>query len=245
MTAATQSTVPTRKQPSRKKRHTTFFGVVGEILITLGVLLLLFVAWQLWWTDVLGERAYDTERATLAQEWDSGKQVPEHLKTVNPKYGKAFGLLYIPALKNAAWAVPLIEGTSRAELQRGIGHHVDTTEPGQLGNFALAGHRNTYAAPLGDIDQLEPGNKIIVETKFGWYTYALDKSVIINPWESWILDPVPGEPPGTKPTEALITIYSCHPKYSTAQRYVWFGHLVSETPKSDGPPPAVESAGGI
>lgn len=244
MTAFPETSAPTQKQSPPKKRHLTFFGVLGELFITVGVLLLLFVGWQLWWTDILGERAYDEERDSLAQEWGADNGPHEPLKPVKPKYGEAFGLAYIPAIRDGVWKVPIIEGTSPEELQRGIGHHTNGAVPGEIGNLTLAGHRTTYGAPLGDIDKLKSGDRVFVETKFGWYIYELDEKEIIKPWDGWILDPVPGAPSRVKPTEALLTIYSCNPKYSAAERFVWFGHLVSERPKSEGKPAALRKARG-
>lgn len=229
--------------PPRVSGGRRAMGVAGEILITAGIVLLLFVGWQLWWTDVLAGRAHAESRAELQQEWALGStdsNVPTDIKTT---YGKPFGLMYIPALRDRAWGVPIIEGTEHYLLSDGVGHHPETALPGQVGNFAVAGHRTTYGAPFADIDTLKPGDQVIVETKKGWFIYELDRDKIIDYWEGWVLDPVPGKPRSTEPTEKLITIYACHPKYSAAQRYVWWGHLVDEYPKSEGTPPAVEKYG--
>lgn len=243
MTASAETTARPKRQPERSERHLSILGVIGELLVTGGLLLLLFVAWQLWWTDVLGRQAYETERNILAQDWESADKAILPMRPVKPTYGESFGLLYIPALDNDAWKVPIVEGTTREELQRGIGHHTNGAVPGEIGNLTLAGHRNTYGAPLGNIDQLKSGDEVVVETKFGWYTYQLDRSEIIKPWDGWVLDPVPGEKSSAVPSEALITIYSCHPKYSTAERFVWFGRLVSKAPKSEGKPSAIKTRG--
>jgi sortase A len=235
--------MPASSSPSRDSGVRRAVGVAGEVLITAGLVVLLFVAWQLWWTDVIAGRAQAEARAGLQQQWTIGEtdtSVPTEIETT---YGKPFGLMYVPALRDRAWGVPIIQGTEHYLLSDGVGHHVDTALPGQLGNFAVAGHRTTYGAPFADIEQLKPGDQVIVETKKGWFIYELDDHKIINWWEGWVLDPVPGKPRNTVPKEALITIYACHPKYSAAQRYVWFGHLVDEYPKSAGTPPAVEQYG--
>ena len=241
MTQTPQATRSLPPVPPRSKSRSAVH-LVGELLITIGVLLLLFVAWQLWWTDVLAHKAYDEGRAELRQEWgvtDAGGTP----NAVKPKYGKSFGLIYIPALRDRAWGVPVLEGTEREVLMKGFGHHPETAVPGEKGNFAIAGHRTTYGAPLNNIDTLEKGDEVIVETKSGWYVYELEAQEIINPWDGWILDPVPGLPSNTEPRDAKITIYSCHPKYTANQRYVWFGSLVEEMPKSAGTPPAIEKWG--
>ncbi len=230
-----------RPQLTRSRR---VIGVVGEVLITLGVLVLLFVVWQLWWTDVLAGRAQAEARGDLQREWTIGSADQQLPPGVAPAYGKAFGLMYVPGLRDRAWGVPIIEGTEHDLLSDGVGHHVGTALPGEPGNFAVAGHRTTYGAPFADIDTLAPGDQVIVETAKGWYVYELRRDRIINYWEGWVLDPVPGEPRDTGPTRELITIYACHPKFSMAQRYVWFGRLVDEYRKSAGTPPAIDRYGG-
>lgn len=230
-------------RPRRSGRQFTFLGVTGEVLVTLGVLILLFVGWQLWWTDVIAGRAYADTRANLEQQWQLGDGRGALPRPVTPEPGKAFGLIYIPAMGDRSWGVPIIQGTSLDLLQEGVGHHPESAMPGQVGNMVIAGHRTTYGAPFGDIETLKPGDQVIVETRNGWYIYQLDRNTIIEGTDRWILDAAPGEPKGTAPTERLITIYSCHPKYSAAQRFVWFGHLVDEYPRSAGTPAAIQQHG--
>lgn len=210
---------------------------VGEVLITAGVILLLFVGWQLWWTDVLAGRAQAQTRDQLEQQWSSESSDPGSVDTdIKTEYGQPFALLYVPKLGERAWKVPIIQGTEHSLLANGVGHHVKSALPGQLGNFAIAGHRTTYGAPFADIDVLRPGDEVFVETRKGWFVYELERDKIISPDDGWVLDPVPGRPVGTAPSEALLTMYACHPKYSSAERYVWFGTLVEEIPRSAGKP---------
>lgn len=234
---------PAREARSPRRRSWSVVGVLGEILITIGVLILLFVAWQLWWTDVLANRAYAETRGQLTQEWGVDETAGREPPPVTATYGKPFGLMYIPALRDRVWGVPIVQGTDLELLQNGLGHHVSSALPGEVGNFAVAGHRTTYAAPFADIENLRQGDEVIVETKHGWYIYELDRSEVIEAAEGWVLDPVPGKPEDTKPTEKLITIYACHPKFSAAQRYVWFGRQVDEYSKAYGTPPAIEAYG--
>ena len=220
-----------RSSPTRR-----IFSIVGEILVTAGLVLLLFVGWQLYWTDVLAARAQADTRDELLLEWNLAP-VGDEIKTdINTTVGQPFGLLYVPALGDRAWDIPIVEGTEHSLLSQGVGHHKDTALPGQVGNFAIAGHRTTYGAPFVEIAELQPGDPVIVETKHGWFVYELNNDKIISPNDGWVLDPVPGKPDAT-PKKKLLTMYACHPMYSAAQRYVWFGELVGEYPRSDGPPP--------
>lgn len=218
-------------------------GVTGELLITFGLVVLLFVTWQLWWTDVLARQAYDEIGAELQQQWGLDRRTGREPTPVKAEYGQAFGLLYVPALRDRAWAVPIIQGADHWLLTDGVGHHMRSAMPGEVGNVAIAGHRTTYGAPFADIDRQHPGDQVLNQTKGGWYVYALDRSVIIDAGDGWVLDPVPGEPRTTTPTRELITIYACHPKFSAAQRFVWFGHLVDKYARGFATPPAIEQYG--
>lgn len=237
---STQPIADAVESPARRARVA---GGLGEVLITFGVVVALFAVWQVWWTDVLARRAFEDTRAELAQEWGIDDTVGRTPPTPRTEYGRAFGLLYVPALHDAAWGVPIIEGTRYDLLTGGVGHHVSTALPGQPGNMAVAGHRTSYGAPFAEIDTLRRGDQVIVETRNGWFIYELDRSVIVNADEGWILDPVPGEPVDTTSTRPTITIYGCHPRYSAAQRFVWFGHQVDAYAKSFATPPAIQRFG--
>lgn len=230
-------------------------GYAGELLLTLGVVLVLFVVYQLWWTNVAAARAAATASAHIRQQWSAATPTatPSPSTTVapeapgvpdpeveQPEVGATIGLMYIPRLRSHVWGMPLVQGVAAAELAQGIGHYPGTAMPGEIGNFATAGHRATNGEPLRDIDQLRAGDVVIVETEHGWYTYQLDEYQIVNPEDVWVIDPVPGQPPGTTPTEALITLTTCHPRWGSTERFIRWGHLVSTTPRSDGPPAALQ-----
>lgn len=197
-------------------------GVVGELLMTLGALVLLFVVWQVWWTDVTSDRAQAQTVSSLTRDFaaaptEGGAPAPSLLE------GDAFAVVRIPRF-GADYARPLVEGTSAAELARGLGHYIGTAGPGEVGNFAIAGHRTTYGKPLTDIDRLRVGDEVIVETVAGESVYAVTGHEIVRPWESDVIAPVPGDP-GAKPTKAMLTFTSCHPKFSAKQRWVVHAEL--------------------
>ncbi len=208
-------------------------GVVGDLCITLGALLLLFVAWQLWWTDVTANRVQEGTVQSLTR--DFAQQTPATTERPSPvAFGKAFAIVRIPRL-GSDYARPVLEGTGRDVLQQGIGHYQGTVLPGAIGNFAVAGHRTTYGRPFHDIDKLRPGDTIVVETKNAYSVYTVKRHVIVNPTDVAVIAPVP-EHPGARPTAAWMTMTACHPKYSAAQRYVVFAELEHTYPHEQGLP---------
>lgn len=197
-------------------------GVLGELLLTLGGLVLLFVVWQLFWTDVVSDRAHARTVTSLEQDFTDASRDPD--EAAAPRIGgDAFAVVRIPRF-GSDYARPLVEGTSAAELARGLGHYVGTAGPGEVGNFAIAGHRTTYGKPLSEIASLRPGDEIVVETVAGESVYAVRSHTIVRPWESEVIAPVPGDRAAT-PTRAMLTLTSCHPRFSAKQRYVVHAEL--------------------
>ena len=208
-------------------------GIVGDLLVTAGVLLLLFVGWQLWWTDVTANRTQDATVSTLTRDFAAAPSPTSEQPKAVP-FGTAFAIVRIPRL-GADYARPLLEGTTRNVLEDGIGHYDGTAGPGAVGNFAVAGHRTTYGRPFHDIDKLRTGDVVVVETKTAYSVYAVKRHEIVAPSDVQVIADVPDEP-GVKPTERWMTMTACHPKYSAAQRYVVFAELVKTYPRADGLP---------
>jgi sortase A len=219
-------------------------GIFGEVLITVGLLLLLFVSWQLWWTDVTANRDQATTIQVLergfgqagAGDVGHGRVVDKNplatLKSV--PFGEAFAIVRIPRF-GRDYARPVLQGTDHDTLTRGIGHYSDTAMPGLVGNFAVAGHRTTYGRPFHNIDLLKKGDVIVVETKSDYVVYAVDRQVIVTPDHVDVIAQVP-QHPGVKPTQAWMTMTACHPKYSARERYVVFAKLVKRIPRAEGLP---------
>jgi sortase A len=211
-------------------------GIVGDLLVTAGLLLLLFVGWQLWWTDVTANRTQDATVSTLTRDF-AAAPTPTSPASEQPKavpFGKAFAIVRIPRL-GSGYARPLLEGTTRNVLEDGIGHYDGTAGPGAVGNFAVAGHRTTYGRPFHDIDKLRTGDVVVVETKTAYSVYAVKRHEIVAPSDVKVIAAVPDKP-GAKPTERWMTMTACHPKYSAAQRYVVFAQLVQTYPRAEGLP---------
>ena len=215
-------------------------GVMGEVLVTVGVLVVLFLVWQLWWTDVVAGRAQAEAVTQIERSYHQGNASDSG--RVGGDTGAALGILRIPRL-GADWARPIREGTDADTLEDGVGHYVDTAGPGEVGNFAVAGHRVTYARPFYDIDALRPGDPVVVETLAGWDVYTVRRHDIVAPTRTDVIAPVPEEPAAT-PSAAWMTLTACHPRYSAAERYVVFARLTVERRRSEGPPPALSVGAG-
>lgn len=214
------------------KSWRTVSGVIGEILVTLGVVVLLFAVWQLWWTDIAANR--DQADTVVALERTFTAAPAANKSASAPAAGTPYAIVRIPRL-GADYAVPVYQGTDHATLQRGIGHYPSTAGPGQVGNFAIAGHRMTYGGPFRYIEKIQAGDHVIVETAAGWSVYRITTHYITDPTHSIALAPVP-EKPGEKPTVAAITLTACHPKYASTYRWVDHGVLEKSFTRAQGLP---------
>lgn len=206
-------------------------GGVGELLVTVGVLLLLFAAWQLWWTDIVADREQAQLVSTLEGDFArDGRTASEEDRTLEgTSTAGAFAIVRIPRF-GADYARPVLEGTGRDVLERGVGHYVGTAAPGAVGNFALAGHRTTYGRPFHDVDRLRDGDRVVVETAAEVYVYEVTSREVVRPNDVEVIGPVP-DAPGRRPTEALLTMTSCHPRFSATERFVVHGRLVDTVPR--------------
>ena len=128
-----------------------------------------------------------------------------------------------------------MEGVRSSDLSRGVGHYPRTARPGEIGNFAVAGHRATNGEPFRDLDRMRQGDAVVVETRTSWLTYVVDRSRIVNPSDVWVLDPVPGRP-RADPIAPLLTLTTCNPRWASTHRLIVFSHLEETTPKAAGPP---------
>jgi sortase A len=222
-------------------------GSVGELAVTLGILLVGFVVWQLWWTDVQSDHAQ--ARAVTRLERDFAAPVgggpapdpslPPADPTVRPTVplGDAFALIRVPRF-GPEFVRPVREGTTRDILAEGVGHYVGSALPGEVGNFATAGHRTTYGKPYSDIDALRAGDLVVVETRAQYQVYAVTSSEIVLPSAIEVIQPVPGQP-GVPPVLAVMTLTSCNPRYSGAERYVVHAALSATYSRAAGLPESV------
>jgi len=153
---------------------------LGQTLITLGVVLLLFVVYEVWVSNLYADRRQHQAQQKLATAWQHGQDPLHGEDRLNLPIGKqvvlpvgdGFANLYIPSF-GKDYVKTVIEGTGDADLDRGPGHYVNTQVPGQIGNFAVAGHRVGKGEPFLNLDQLRPGDKIVVQTATHWYVYTV------------------------------------------------------------------------
>jgi sortase A len=219
---------------------------VGIGMILAGLSLLGYVAWQFWGTNWISKRHQREITSQLQEDWAAGTGCDKFCP-----HGKASALIRIPKFgKN--YVVPVIEGTSQDILAKGFGHFEDTADPGQVGNYAIAGHRVTHGEPLRHMPDLRPGDKVIVETRTATYTYQLDTNpndLVISFTGVWVLDPLPHNPKpgGPEPKQVkgqrLITLTTCSEIFHTDNRMIAFGHLVSTRVKTVRKPATSPPAG--
>lgn len=233
----------------RAVRATT--GVVGELLITAGVLLLLFVVWQLWWTDVQADAAQREVTDQLQQDWDTGgDETPPPAAAdappppePEPAGGDPFAVVHVPRFGEGWQPRPVYEGTSLDLLEEGVGHYPGTALPGAVGNVALAGHRVTYGKPFNQVEELRAGDAVLVETAQAWYTYRVTSTQVVRPDQVEVIAAVPGDETAV-PTERMLTLTTCHPMFSARERFVVHAVLEEWQPRADGAPTALGQAPG-
>ncbi|MCU1447483.1 class E sortase [Cryobacterium sp.] len=224
-------------------------GVLGELLITGGVLVLLFLAWQLWWNDAVMAAAQSRAAESIAQGWTEG--VPPDLEpapATEEGYGDpivaeapgnagAFAVLYVPRF-GADYHRTIAQGTGTDVLNSaalGIGHYPSTQMPGEVGNFAIASHRSANGGGMHAINELQLNDAIYVQTADGYYTYRFRDFEYVPPSTIEAIAPVPHDPEATA-VDRLITLTTCNPLLSTAERIIAYGVFETWQPTSAGPP---------
>jgi sortase A len=236
---------------------------IGRTLVTLGLLILLFVVYQLWGTGIFTARAQERlkkdfqQHLAQVQENDTVGPVPTTIKQPaksasttttsikysaavpflpTPKEGDGEGFINIPKINAHFYYV---EGTSRDDLKQGPGHYPGTPLPGTIGNAAIAGHRTTYLHPFADIDKLVPGDDILIQTSAGTiFDYQMYKQLTVLPTDVWVVANTP---------DAELTLTACTPKGSASHRLVVKARLVvskSAKPTLTKPRPQTSSGKG-
>lgn len=204
---------------------------LGWTFIAVGVLVLLYLVYSLLYTN----RATEAAQQDISEDWlrdpDDGGDLPGDGgdgKAVEPDPGTAVAAL---EFRRPGSDTPLVrenplyvvQGVTLTDLQRGPGHYPGTALPGEKGNFAVAGHRTTYGAPFFNLDQLREGDEVLVTARTGKrYTYRVLKQEIVAPGDTWVIQPDPLEN-GKK----MLTLTTCNPRFSNAERLIVFAELVA------------------
>ncbi|MCI4659217.1 MULTISPECIES: class E sortase [Cryobacterium] len=244
----------------RRRKPVSVIGVFGEVLITGGVLVFLFIAWQLWWNDLVVAGEQSSAANQISQQWIDDAQAASSTPTptptntptaapaqpsgfgtpvvaVAPAEAQPFAVLYVPRY-GAAYSRTIAEGVGLNVLNSprlGIGHYPGTQMPGEVGNFVVAAHRSANGGGMHLINELQLGDPIFVQTADGYYTYRFRDLEYVQPTDVGVLAAVP-HAPGATATDRIITLTSCNPLYSTAERIIAYGVFDSWQPISAGPP---------
>ncbi|WUI02379.1 class E sortase [Spirillospora sp. NBC_00431] len=203
--------------PSAPRR----MALCGEVLLTAGLVVLLFAAHQFfgaWWRMNGAQADLDDD---LRRRWAAGAP---------PVPGQPASRLHIPRLKKR-WAV--VEGVTAADLRRGPGHYPRSQAPGEVGNLAIAGHR--LPSVFWNLDRLREGDPVVVETRSGWYVYRVTRLRVVRPGQAEVIAPDPGRP-GRPPARRMLTLTTCNPKFDNYQRLIVHAELARRQGKKAGRP---------
>jgi sortase A len=243
---ATEDSDPRRRIPI----GAILTGILGELLITAGLILGLYVVWELYWSTVEArpQQAHALEIVHVRPEYVEPVKIEEAAPDLSfaPEYtqnfpevpkgapGQPWLSLHVPRW-GYNYNVAIAEGTADPVIDVGlIGHYTESQNAGELGNFATAAHRITHGEPYARIQELRAGDELIVETDEYYLVYEMYDQKIVDPTEMSVIWPVPGQA-GVAPERRLITLTTCHPRYTSTHRYIVWGELQYWTKKSEGP----------
>ena len=226
--AAPPAKVPFWDRPKPKKDWYWFLGRLGSSLITLGLLMFLFVGYQLWGTGIEEAQSQNklenrfSEIAILSSATSSASLAPSNSEppvttTLAPpepivvNEGDPIAIIEMPTIDISKYVVA---GVQTADLKKGPGHYPGTPFPGELGNASIAGHRTTYGEPFRHLDDLNLGDPIIITDLMGrQFTYLVTNQQVVDATDSWVVAT-------TNRTQAILTLTTCHPEFSAKQRLI-------------------------
>lgn len=232
------------------------------MLVTAGAFVLLFLGWHVWFNDLVQGAAQDKASASLSQQWQIAtrgqiefdraigssdgafvRPTPPVIPRVSDAEAFAnliiprFGERYVRTIAETVDIATVLNNTATS-----VGHYPSSNLLGDIGNFAIAGHRTTYGAAFGWVDNLRVGDRIYVETEGGWYIYRFRNLEFVYPSEVAVLNPVPQST--VEAQERILTITTCHPKLSAAERFIAYSVFESFVPRENGTPIEVSAVVG-
>ena len=212
---------------------------IGVGLILAGLAVLGYVAWQFFGTNVVAHQKQQRIVEQTEKVWSSAGGAGATGSAKGVQLHGAEALIRIPRF-GKKYVMPVQKGVSEQVLAEGFGHFKGTARAGGVGNFALAAHRVTHGEPLRRMPDLQPGDKVIVESGDAEHVYRIDtepEDLVVPFTSTWVLDPLPKNPqaggpqPAQKKRQRLITLTTCSEIFHTDDRMIAFGHLVSTTAK--------------
>ncbi|WP_327354804.1 class E sortase [Streptomyces sp. NBC_01304] len=230
-----EAAAPAPRRRTRGGRLAAAVSVFGELLITAGVVLALFVAYSLWWTNVMADREAKKQGDAVREHWADQGPGDRDLKD-------GIGFLHVPAMTKGDILVK--KGTDSKTLNDGVaGYYTNPVKSAlpedEKGNFSLAAHRDGHGAKFHNIDKLKDGDAIVFESEDNWYVYKVYATLpSTSKFNVDVLDKAPKES-GKKQAGRYITLTTCTPVYTSKYRYVVWGELERvEKVDSERTPPA-------
>jgi sortase A len=227
MTATARRTLPVRR----------VLRALSTVMIVVGAILLIDAATTLLWQEPVSavyahfeQKALDgklrkleraplapAEKRALANIPDPARRLAFRARALDRRVddGDAMGRIQIPEI---GLSTVFVEGTDAGDLSKGPGHYPGTPLPGESGTVAIAGHRTTYGAPFRHIDDVDPGDRIVLRMPYGDFTYRVERTKIVKPTDLSVIDRVDHD---------RLVLSACHPLYSAAQRIIVFARLDS------------------
>ncbi len=207
----------------------TVFRVFGECCVTAGAVVVLFLVYLIWGTALQASQHQHAFATQLQREWGTRPPTPVTTR-LQLVVGKPFAFIRIPEF-GRRWRFAIVQGTDFPQLALGPGHVPGTALPGQIGNFAVAAHRVTAGNPFYHLNDLRPGDRVLIDTSLTTYVYRVTTSELVLPDDTAVLDPVPGHP-RQRPREAMMTLITCDPPWTGTHRIIVFGSLQAEIPRT-------------
>lgn len=194
---------------------------VGRTLISLGLMILLFLAYQLFGTNVVTDRTQQALASEVKREWAEAPE-PDISPRARPQLGDGVAIIEIPKI---GVDHVVVEGVGVDDLKKGPGHYPKTSMPGELGNVVISGHRTTYGAPFYRLDELEVGDEIRLTDREGVYVYYVSEKKVVLPTDVSVIAPF---------TDARLTLTTCEPRFSAKKRLIIVAMLKGEPKEPSG-----------